>query len=52
MEIIGDNQVQVSIPVVIEESGAGAPGPTADSSFAGNIGKGAITVVAIQNIGA
>src|SRR5450432_2859419 len=50
LDVIGDQQVEITVFVVIEPSGAGGPSTfIGDSGLGGDIGKRAVAIVVIQN---
>ena len=49
-EIVDDEQIEVSIPVIIEEARAAAPRRIADSGVLGDVCEGAIAVVTVKHI--
>ena len=50
IEIAGDEQVQPSIVIVIEESGGGRPATGADARLRRHIGERSIAVVAVEGV--
>ena len=52
MHIIDHKEVQISIVVEIQKSGAGAPAPVAHAGHLGDVRKAAAAVIAQQHIGA
>ena len=52
IEISRDEQVELAIIVVIEESGRCRPAPRAHACFRGDIGEGSIAVVPVEDVAA
>ena len=50
LDVVGDDQIEPAIFVVIEPSGAGGPSAfVGDAGFGGDIGEGSVAVVVIEN---
>src|SRR5262249_46343770 len=52
LEVVGDEQVQVAIPVVVDESTSGSPARARfeQARLAGDVGERSIAVVAVQDV--
>ena len=51
VEVIGDEEIEVAVPIVVEERGARAPERVAHARRGGDVGKRAVAVVAIERVG-
>ena len=51
-DVLAHEQIEQSVPVVIEECGAGGEAGVADAGGAGHVGEGAIAVVMVENAAA
>src|SRR6476619_2282316 len=53
VEVINDVEIEIAVAIEVEEAGAGAPltGSASDAGRGRHIGEGAVTVVALQDIG-
>ncbi len=52
IDVVGDHEIDKSIAVVVAESGAGRPSSIGDAGLCRHVGKGAVAVVAIENVAA
>src|ERR1035441_5094518 len=52
LQVVGDEQVQVAVAVVIHEGAAGSPSHSwrEQTRFLGDIGEGAIPIIAVENV--
>src|ERR1700692_4654368 len=52
IEVIGDKQIELAIPVVVDPGAAGAPARPvqAQSGFPGYVGKSAVPVVVVEDV--
>jgi hypothetical protein len=50
-QVVGDVQVKQTVSVVVAESGGGAPAWVTDACPVGDVGEGAVTVVAVKLVG-
>ena len=52
IDIVRDHEIDKSISIVVAECCTGRPSAVGDASFCGHVGKGAVSVVAIENVAA
>lgn len=48
IQIARDKQVQMAVPVIVEEAGRSRPSPSRDAGSVRDVGKGAVPVVAVE----
>src|ERR1039457_6741271 len=52
IDIVGDHQINQAIAVVVAKRRAGGPAAVGHSGFGGDVGEGAIAVIAIEHVAA
>ncbi len=50
VDVAGDEEVEAAIAVVVAPGGAGGPGADGDAGLFGDVGEGAVVVVAIEAV--
>src|SRR5580704_13084889 len=52
INVVGDHEIEEAVAIVIAERSSSGPAAVGDAGLFGNIGEGAIAVVAVKNISA
>src|SRR5580704_10634612 len=50
INVVGDHEIEKAVAVVVAEGGSGGPAAVGDAGPFGDVGEGAVAVVAIKNI--
>ena len=50
VEIVGDEEIEIAVAIVVDERGARAPPGVADAGGLGDVGERAVAVVAVQRL--